>query len=202
MGYGSLSAMRISVWLSIFCLWPAVAAADEISSSYSRFDLEKGCKQIEPGDEYVYAGTWRCPGHKGIDIVIASSDDRDYVGFGKDGGETCAFKKTFNAFNTALSPVEWRLRNGKVFAAIERWRVVIDENGNTATWLVVSKVDGAEACAVIYVAGSYPDANAVARIMADGEAGDFNCETDVPTVTSTAGPPDITLASCRELMGE
>ena len=184
------------------CLVASPAVAEDVSSAYTQFDIEKTCKVVEPGDEYVYAGTWRCPGGKFPDIIYSSADDRDFVGFGKRGSETCAFKKTFNGFNTALSPVEWRLKDGKVFAAIERWRVVIDENGNTATWLVVSKVKGREACAVSYVAGSYPDANGVARIMADAEAEGFDCEHDVPTVNSKVGSPDINMTSCSELAGE
>lgn len=195
--------MRTALWLSAFCLCPAAASAAEITSAYTKFDLETTCEMIEKGDEHVYAGTWRCPGLNGIDIIVASSDDRDFVGFGARGAESCAFKKTFNRFNTALSPVEWRLRNGKPFAAIERWRVTIDDEGGSQTWLVVTalKTNG-EACPVSYVAGSYPDANAVARVMADGEAESFDCATDVPTVNSTVGEPGITMASCSELASE
>jgi hypothetical protein len=193
--------MRNHVWLSVFCLWPAIAAAGEISSAYSKFDLEKTCKVIEKGDEYVYAGTWKCPGLKGIDVVVASSDDRDYVGFGRQAAQTCSFKKTFSRFSTALSPVEWRLRDGTPFAAIERWRVVVDDNGSTVTWLVVTALKGDEACPISYVAGSYPGANALARIMAD-DAPSFDCAHDAPTVNSKVGEPGITLVSCSELASE
>ncbi len=194
--------MRMLLWLSALCLCPTAALADEISSAYTKFDLERSCEVIEKGDEYVYAGTWRCTGEAGLDIVIASGDDRDYVGFGAKAAQTCSFKKTFNRFNTALSPVEWRIRNGKPFAAIQRFRVVTDDEGGNMTWLVVTALKGEEACPVSYVAGSYPDANAVARTMADGEAPNFDCATDVPTVNSTVGEPGITLAACKELASE
>ncbi len=194
--------MRNPIWLLIFCLWPLAAHAGEFSSLYSKFDLEKTCKVIEKGDEYTYAGTWKCPGVKGIDVVLASSDERDHVGFGRQAAETCAFRKTFNRFGTALSPIEWRIRDGKPFAAIERWRVVADDDGNTVTWLVVTALKGDEACPISYVAGSYPDANAVARNMADAEAQGFDCARDTPTVNSRIGAPGIALASCGEPAGE
>jgi hypothetical protein len=138
---------------------------------------------------------------KNLDVVIASSDDRDYVGFGTKGGETCSFKKSFNRFSTALSPIEWRLKDGKPIAAIERWRVVVDDDGNTVTWLVVTALKGGEACPVHYVAGSYPDANAQARRAADDLAEGFNCETDVPTVDSKIGEPGVTMMACGSWRG-
>jgi hypothetical protein len=193
--------MRFRLWLLIFCLLPAVAMAGEYSSVYTKFDLGNSCKVIEAGDEYVYAGTWKCPGLKSLDVVVASSDDRDYVGFGPEA-QTWSFRKTFNRFNTALSPIEWRLRNGKPIAAIERWRVTTDDEGGSVTWLVVTALKGDEACPVHYVAGSYPDANAQARRAADDLAEDFNCGTDAPTVDSKVGEPGITLASCQELASE
>jgi hypothetical protein len=193
--------MRIAPWLLIFSLWPWAAQAGGNTSSYSRFDLDH-CRQIEPGDEYVHAGTWACKGLKGLDIIVASADERDFVGFGRNGRETCAFKKTFTAFNTALSPVEWRLKNGHPIAAIQRWRVAADENGNTATWLVVNALGPEEACHVHYVSGSYPNANEQARRAADDLAEDFYCENDVPTVDSRVGPPPIDLNACRDVARE
>jgi hypothetical protein len=194
--------MRVRLWLSIFSLWPAAALAAGNTSSYSKFDIEKTCTKIEAGDQYAFAGTWKCPGFKGIDIVLSSGDDRDFVGFGRNAKTTCAIRKTFNRFNTALSPVEWRLRNGKPFAAIERWRVTTDDEGGEVTWLVVTALKGNEACHVHYVAGAYPDANAQARRAADDLAEGFNCNTDVPTVDSETGPPGIALVACKDLPGE
>lgn len=194
--------MKIFALPLILGLGCAPAAAGDVTSAYTKFDLGRSCRQVEKGDAFVYAGTWSCPGAPGPDIVVASADDREFVGFGKNGAKTCAFLKTFNGFNSALSPVEWRIRNGKPFAAIERWRVVVDENGNTATWLVVTALHGKEACPVHYVAGSYPDANAQARRAADDLAEGFDCENDAPTVDSKVGPPDINLVACKELARE
>lgn len=180
------------------CLCPPLALAADYSSVYTKFDLDH-CKVIEKGDEYVYAGTWVCKGYKGRSIIQASSDERSYAAFGKDGARHCAFRKTFSPFNTALSPVEWRLKNGKAIAAIERWSVVIDDNGNSETWLVVNALRPKDSCHVHYVAGSYPKANEAARRAADDLAEDFDCENDVPAVDSDRGEPPIEFIACKDI---
>jgi hypothetical protein len=188
---------RVAIPL-IIGLWPAVAGAAEVTSAYTRFDLA-ACQVIEKGDEYVFSGAWRCKGPDGLDIFQASSDDRSYAAFGRDGTGHCAFRRTFAPLNSALSPVEWRLRDGKPFAAIERWSVVKDEAGNSYTWLVINALRPADSCHVHYVSGSYPQANQRARDMADQLAEGFDCESGVPTFDSTVGPPPIDLISCAAL---
>ena len=193
--------MKKLMALSVFLLWTGTAQGAEVSSDYTKFDLDT-CQVIKKGDEYVFAGVWKCKGLKGIDIFQASSDDRGYAAFGKDGTGHCAFRKTFSPLNSALSPIEWRLRDGKPFAAIERWSVVNDENGNSVTWLVVSAIKANDSCHIHYVAGSYPDANADARRAADDLAADFNCDSNAPTVDSKVGPPPIDLSACKDLPNE
>jgi len=194
--------MRTARWLFFFCLVPSAALAGGNTSTYTAFDIEKTCLQVARGDGMVFAGSWKCAGFGGNDIVVSLDDERSYVGFGPRPTETCAFRKTFGRFNTALSPVEWRLKNGKPFAAIERWRVVTDDDGGSVTWLVVTKLDGKQACHVHYVAGSYPNANEHARRAADDLVPGFDCQQDVPTVDSKVGPPGIDMVSCGELGGE
>jgi len=78
---------------------------------------------------------------------------------------------------------------------------VVDDDGNTVTWLVVTALKDTEAWPVSYVSGSCPDANNVARIMAD-DAGSFDCAHDFPTVNSKVGEPGISFASCSEIANE
>jgi len=177
------------------------AAAGEPSSAYTPFDLAK-CTQVAAPDEYVFEGSWICPGYGGVDIFQSGADARSYAAFGRNPAKHCSARKTFNPFNTALSPIEWRLENGKPFAAIERWSIADDQGGQAGTWLVVTALRGDESCPVHYVSGSYPNANEQARRAADNLARDFDCETDVPTVDSKIGPPPIGLQSCRELSGD
>jgi hypothetical protein len=173
------------------------AAAQQIASVYTPFDLDK-CKQVEKADEYVYEGLWRCKGYGGYDIWISGFDARSMAAFGPDKSNTCALRKTFNPFNTALSPVEWRLKNGKPFATIERWSVRQGDDLPSVTWLVVSKLEGGQSCHMHYVAGSYPDANAQARKAADELTANYDCMTDTPTFSSKVGAPPIDLKSCME----
>jgi hypothetical protein len=194
--------MRNLLWLCFFWLVPAAALADGNTSTYTRFDLQKTCTQTDKGDDMVFAGTWKCKGIKGIDFVISEGDERAYVGFGRRPTHSCAMRKTFGRFNTALSPVEWRMKNGRPIAAIQRWRVVTDDDGNSVTWLVVTALKDADSCHIHYVAGSYPKANEIARQAADDIADDFDCEFDAPTVDSKIGEPGIDMSACRDLQGE
>jgi hypothetical protein len=190
--------MRRAALLSLFCLWPVGADAQQITSVYTPFDL-KNCEQVEKPDEYVFEGTWRCKGYGGYDIWQSGFDARSLAGFGTQQGNACALRKTFNPFNTALSPIEWRLKNGKPFAAIERWSVSQGDDQPSVTWLVVSALHDGESCHVHYVAGSYPNANEQARIAADRLTEGFDCQTDTPTFNSKTGAPPIDLKSCMEL---
>ena len=193
--------MKRTAILSIFCLWPVAALAADYASTYSKFDIST-CEQIEKGDEYVYAGTWACEGYEGLEIIQSSADDRSFAAFGSRNDQHCALHKTFSPFNTALSPVEWRLKDGKPIAAIERWSVVSDDKGNSVTWLVVNALRPHDSCHVHYVAGSYPEANAAARRAADDLTEGFDCENGVPTVDSTVGAPPIELSACKDLARE
>lgn len=190
--------MRMALWLSFFCLYPAAAQAGENTSVYTPFDLEKTCLRTEAGDGMAFAGTWRCAGFQGNDIVVSVDDDRSYVGFGPRPKDSCAYARTFARFNEALSPVEWRLRDGKPVAVIQRWRVTTDDAGGTMTWLVVTALRGEEACPYHYIAGSYPKANELARRYADEIEEDFDCGHDVPTVDSRVGAEGIDFVSCAQ----
>lgn len=198
--------MRKALWLCFFWLVPAAALADGNTSASTKRDLAKTCTQAEEGDGYTDAGSWSCPGLGNIKMLVAVSDDRSFLGFGRKPAESCAYAKTFARFNTALSPVEWRLRNGKPFATIQRWRVSTDDEGGSVTWLVVTALvvtalKGGEACHIHSVAGSNPEANVQARRAADELVPDFDCESDVPTVDSRVGSEGIGVIACQQIAG-
>jgi hypothetical protein len=187
----------------LFCLIASWAQAEN-ASIYTPFDLD-ACTQLEKPDEYVFEGTWHCKGIEGYDIFQAGMDARSGAGFGKDAKTNCSIKKTFSPFNTALSPIEWRLNNGKPAAAIERWSVVKDpesEKQESVTWLVVNKLESGNSCHMHYVSGSYPNANEVARRKADEKSTSFDCMTGKPTFDSAVGPPPIDMRSCMEMEAE
>lgn len=188
--------MRRLVWLSFFSLWPVAASAGDITSAYTYFDLSASCRQLPAADEDIPGGSWTCPGYDGASVLISDGDDRSFVGFGGRPEDTCSHRRTFQPFNTALSPIEWRLRDGKPFAVIERWRVTTNDQGGTMTWLVVTALKGDESCPVHYVAGSFPKANEQARRAADELVNGFDCARDAPGFQSTVGPPAIELSAC------
>lgn len=190
--------MRRMLWLSFFSLWPLAASAGDITSAYSYFDLSASCRQLPGAEEDSPGASWSCPGYDGSSVLVSEGDDRSFISFGERPEQTCSYRRTFNRFNTALSPIEWRLMNGKPFAVIERWRVTSDEEGGTVTWLVVTALKGDAACPVHYVAGSFPKANEEARRAADELAEAFDCAKDSPSFSSKVGPPGIDLTPCGE----
>lgn len=181
----------------------ASSAHADVKSVYSKIDLKK-CKQTEKADEYVFGGTWRCKGYGGYDVFVSSADDRESAAFGKTKANNCSGLKTFNGFNSVGNTVEWRVKDGKPYAAILRWTVSIDPEDSTkqASWLVVNKLGPKDACHMHYVAGSFPGANDAARKAADEKSAGFACETGVPTFDSTIGAPGITMESCSGLARE
>jgi hypothetical protein len=194
--------MRMRLALSVIALWPATAlAGDDFTSSYTKIDLA-ACRQTQKPDDYIFEGAWRCTGIPGYDIFQAGADARSFAGFGATADNNCAYLKTFTAFNTALSPVEWRYHKGQPIAAIERWSVSRDGTAGSVTWLVVNALKNGTSCHIAYVAGSYPGANEAARQAADSRAETFDCENDVPAVESTIGSPPIELNACKDIANE
>ena len=199
-----MSCMKLALLPLVFWIMSASPVLAENSSIYTAFDLEK-CKQTEKPDEYVFEGSWVCKGIAGYDIIQSGMDARSAAGFGKDAGNNCSHLKTFNPFNTALSPIEWRMKGNTPVAAIERWSMVKDASAEVqenVTWLVVNKLENGTSCHMHYVSGSFPNANDAARRAADEKAAGFNCETDRPTFDSTIGAPPISLEPCSTLARE
>jgi hypothetical protein len=198
----SFAMRRIILPLLFCCVSGAALAAN--SSTYTPFDLDT-CEQTEKPDEYVFEGTWRCKGIAGYHIFQGGMDARSATGFGKDAKSNCSLKKTFSPFNTALSPIEWRMKDGLPIAAIERWSVVKDpeaEKQESVTWLVVNALQDGNSCHMHYVSGSFPNANEAARKAADEKAGSFDCMIGKASYDSIVGPPPIEMRSCMEMEAE
>jgi hypothetical protein len=195
--------MQRAVLPLLFCLAPTVVLAGN-TSAYTAFDLDK-CRQMEAPDNEAFEGSWRCRGMAGYDIFQSGMDARSGAGFGGDEKGNCSLRKTFSPFNTALSPIEWRLSGTTPIAAIERWSVVKDpgaEKQESVTWLVVNALKNGTSCHMHYVSGAFPNANAAARKAADEKAQRFDCMTDKPSYESAIGPPPIELTACRETEAE
>ena len=167
------------------CLSATAASAGEITSVYSDLDLKK-CKALELYADEGEGGVWACKGIAEFDVLYLEGDLRGYIAFGPEGRSQCTSAQTFGAFNSPGPKIEWRMENGKPIATILRW---FTDNGSgeanaKQNWLVVSKLNGKDACRAALIDTKYPDANIIAREKADGPARSFACEKDMPEVVS------------------
>lgn len=171
--------------LAIAALPKAILANDSV---YTDLDLDN-CQTLAEDPMGV---SLKCKGYRGEPVYFKEGDLRQSVFYGRvdqeliDGGF-----ESFAAFNHVNTKVEWRLGDdGKPFAAILRW--FIDNPGpdggstreSRGEILVVSRVGTADyggSCMVALVdAKANPDANALARQMADDTASDFACGMQEP----------------------
>jgi hypothetical protein len=176
----------------------APALGQAIESAYSKFDA-KACKHTK-GTEPEDYGSWACPGHAGMRVLLSAGDQRMYVSFGSK--DNLAAGQTFPGFNDVYEgTVEWRIEkpaSGKPrpFAAILRWNVVTPEDrektsgpvSSSGRVLVVTRLGPGGSCHVGYVdARANPDANELARRLADEHARSFRCGKDKRIVAGIKG---------------
>ena len=136
-------------------------------------------------------GVYRCAGYAGIEVRLSAGDQRMQVSFGRRAADEPAASQTFPAFNSVSEgAVEWRLDlqahgRPRPFATIMRWNVKQDESQgpSNGSVLVVTRLDEGHVCHVGYVdARANPDANELARRIADENARRFQCGKDKPIV--------------------
>ena len=152
------------------------------ASTYSEIDLE-ACKQTSLETEEGTSATWTCDGFGDIPLFIAEGDGR----FDLDAGVENEQFETIGAFNSLAETVEWRLKDGEPFAVIFRYNdATVEAEGRTV--LAVEKIGRADSpgCRVAQIAGETPDANQVARDLADQSVADFSCGVDEAAVVGDA----------------
>lgn len=161
---------------------PAAAHAQAMDSVYTSYDWDDDCRAVErdlPADAAAMGFQLICPGPKGLHLMLTDGDAR----ISMDYGRTPAFGhwESFSPFNTVHDTVEWRRQpmNGEMqpFATIHRWTV--GPGHNNREFLVVSTVansPGTESCMVAFIdTTGTPDANVLARAVADRYAPGFVC---------------------------
>ena len=156
------------------------AMAGEISSVYTPLKLE-ACENVTPPEAAEYGGVFRCEGYGGTVVRVAEGDLRMFVSYGPDADKQTAARQTLPAFNTTGETLEWRLAKGggrhKPFATILRFHW--DSDGAKGSTLVVTKLGKVDSCHVAHVmATGNPNANLLAREIADGQARGFDCARD------------------------
>lgn len=159
----------------------AAPDADGHASAYTDFDLA-ACRVTGENPEGASVD-YACPGYAGVPLFVHLGDGRFDLDAGVDGDEFT----TIGAFNELGDRIEWRTRNGEPFAVIFRYRDVAPQ-GEGRTVLAVEMIGrpGAPGCRVAHVAGETPDANRVAREIADARAAEFRCGTDEMRVIGNA----------------
>ncbi len=160
------------------------ARAQTFSSSYSS-TAPRDCRVRSAGNGVDDSTIRVCPGRAGLSVLVAEDDLRETVSVGRNrlaAAKEPAAQRWFGPFNSAAMTVEWRARDGKPFAIIQRWH--LDDNGDldksgrptAKPMLVVTRLPPGPVCHVAYVdAQANRDANALARKAADEIARDFNC---------------------------
>ncbi|MEM7399315.1 MAG: hypothetical protein AAF354_10270 [Pseudomonadota bacterium] len=168
-------------------LMAPAAVAGTIESVYTPLVLEE-CENTTPPEIAEHGAVFTCEGHGGLDVRVAEGDLRMYVSYGDGAGSQTAAGQTIPAFNTTGETLEWRLIDGRPFATILRLRW--DSDGRKGSTLVVTKLGEADACHVAYVqATENPDANVLAREIADADARRFSCARDRARTYGADGQP-------------
>ena len=184
-------------------LMSAPAASQSIDYVYTKFDA-KTCKH-QRGRAAEDYGSWSCPGHEKLNVLLSAGDQRMFVTYGSGKQKDLAASQTFPGFNDVYEgTVEWRIEktDGKArpFATILRWNVVTPDDREKATGpikstgrvLVVTRLGPGGTCHVGYVdAKANPDANELARRIADEKARTFKCGKDKRIVAGKTGGVDM-----------
>lgn len=172
------------------------ASAQAPTSQYTSAK-DKDCRVAEknkPKEEMPWT-TQSCKGVGGLVTRIFDADERQTVSFGKTiatAAKEPAAEQGFGPFNHVHNVIEWRLRDGKPFATIQRWFVAdndnMDKDGRPkdAQILVVMRLS--PACHVAYIdANANADANVLARQAADDKATAFTCNKDEVAIIGKTG---------------
>lgn len=174
------------------------------TSDYTTYNLDRCENHDLPPSEWNPHHQWSriCKGYKGAaqyQIQWEAEEGNSYIAFGPNNYRICWGPVTFGRGTDPLPKVEWRLRNGRPIASIQRWQY----DGKTfyrtpiKSWLVVTKLDKTTSCSMAYIEAGYPSANAKARAVADDLADDFACAKDSAKVFAL---PDTDLTNLPYLL--
>lgn len=170
-----------TLWFGGFALLAAPAAAQApADSAYTELDTDQCTilSAVEEGESI----SWQCAGFGTFPVFVNAGDGRFDVDAGMDDD---AFD-TISPFNAPGPLIEWRLRDRAPFAIIYRLRDVSLETQGSTLFVETIGTAGVPGCTVATVAGDVPEANQVARDLADAMAADFRCGVDQPAVRESA----------------
>jgi hypothetical protein len=165
----------------------APVSAQQFDSAYTDLDFDQ-CTVLR-SDEFGVS--FACPGYKGYPVYVAEGDLRMFVSYGFGAPEEKAASQTLGPFNNLGPRIEWRLSNEsgewRPFATIIRYftQPDLDYEGEA---LVVTTLGPYGVCQVAHIdARANPDANELARQMADLYGQNFDCAAREPEVIGVRG---------------
>jgi hypothetical protein len=184
-------------------LLSAPALSQTIEHAYTKFD-SKTCKHTK-GKDVEDDGSWLCEGYAGLRVQLSAVDQRMTVTFGQTRNTDLVQSQTLPSFNDVYEgTVEWRFEKSasgkpRPFATILRWNVMTPEDRDKATAtkatgrvLVVTRLGRGGSCHIGYVdARANPDANELARKLAEERARTFKCGKDKRIVAGKTGAVDM-----------
>jgi hypothetical protein len=177
-----MATIRLILAAAALVALSSLAAEAGNRSVYTSLILDK-CKSlpVDPEDP-VANGTWLCKGYGGIDVLVDQSDERTTVSYGKEPNDEPAASQTMPSFNTVGEKLEWRLdQRGRPIATILRFITEPNEAPKGSTLVVTRIGEPGTICWVGRVdAVANPDANEIARAVADNFAADFPCGDKEP----------------------
>lgn len=163
-------------WILLASL-AAAAQAPGYTSTYTPLNLDR-CRVLRQAAEgegdWI---NWRCPGLRGVPLLVHGDDGRFDVDAGVDNEEW----EALGGFHTLGPQVEWRLRRGRPIAIIFRY-IQAGPDQPPGTRLAVETIGraGRPGCLISMIDGAFPNANALARERADRRAEGFRCGVDIP----------------------
>jgi len=162
----------------------APAGAQAIGSVYTS-TAPKDCRAVGGKNGVDDSATWVCPGKDGWVVLVNEDDLRETVSVGRNHAAAAkepAAQAWFGPFSSTATTVEWRTRDGKPLAIIQRWHIADnsdqDKDGRPRdkAMLAVTRLPPGAVCHVAYVdVAANPRANDLARQAADEIARDFRC---------------------------
>lgn len=179
------------IWLRFLVLYfvmAAPAAAGIYDSAYTKLDLDQ-CRQEAPDPEDpLSGGVWWCAGYTGIPVRVAEGDLRFLVSFGANAAGEPAAGETLPQFNRIGTTLEWRLEttptdgSWRPVATILRYFTQGDFDAEGQVLVVTKLGPPGQICHIGYVdALLNPDANVIARQIAEMGSGSFVCGRDQPS---------------------
>jgi hypothetical protein len=157
------------------------------------------CKWTDSDNE---VSVWHCPGPAGYAVGFADFTTRVHLSLYLDGQKPSVLTSVdWSPGSLGMgSRIEWRMANGKPFAAIVgRWRSLEEDPALSAAIeeMLVVKVTSNGGCAVGTVGALSPGALAAARDLADTRAVNFRCGTDNPTFGANVANGGVSLLDRR-----